>query len=263
MLPFMEMRIRLTDCRLALMTGVDIPIPELQLVLHQPTIKEISMMGEKDFFIALQFLCLHKANYIKDDFLLQQVTNFDIFMEVLNDKQVAQEFSNTFDLKGIINSLITLLFGDYQVLFTPQSLILILNENKDISIIIDKNNFDILQEKLRAVFCLNTNILGEQGAFNPKGTKAKEIAEKLMRGRQRVAAQKKDTNESVFVRYLSILSIGVPMDLTKLIELTVYQIYDLIERYGLLLDWDIDLRVRLAGGTPNSQAESFMKNIHE
>lgn len=263
MLPFMEMRIRLTDYKLALMTGVDIPIPELQLVLHQPTIKEISMLGEKDFFIALQILCLHKANYIKDEFLLQQVTNFDIFMEVLNDKQVAQEFSNTFDLKGTISSLLTLLFGDYQVLFTPQSLILILNEDKSISIIIDKNNFDILQEKLRAVFCLNTNILGEQGAFNPKGTKAKEIAEKLMRGRQRVAAQKKDTNESVFVRYLSVLSIGVPMDLTKLIELTVYQIYDLIERYGLLLDWDIDLRVRLAGGTPNSQPESFMKNIHE
>lgn len=245
------------------MTGVDIPIPELQLVLHQPTIKEISMLGERDFFIALQFLCLHKANYIKDEYLLQQVTNFDIFIEVLMDKQVAQEFNDTLDLKSSIISLITLLFGDYQVLFTPQSLILKLINNKDVSIIIDRSNFDILQEKLRTVFCLNTNILGEQGVFNPKGSKAKEIAEKIMRGRQRVAAQKESSNESVFVRYLSILAIGMPMDLTKLVDLTVYQIYDLIERYGLLLDWDIDLKVRLAGGTPNSQAESFMKNIHE
>ena len=32
------------DIRLALMTGVDIPIQELQLILHQPTIKEISLM---------------------------------------------------------------------------------------------------------------------------------------------------------------------------------------------------------------------------
>lgn len=259
---FMEMRIKLTDCRLALMTGVDIPIPELQLVLHQPTIKEISMLGEKDFFIALQFLCLHKNNYIKDEFLLQQVTNFDIFMEVLNDKNVVNELENTLDLKTSIISLLTLLFGDYQVLFTPQSLILKLNNNKEVSVLIDRTNFDILQEQLRKVFCLNTNVLGEQGAFNPKGAKAREIAEKLMRGRQRVAAQKGDTNESVFVRYLSVLSVGMPMDLTKLIELTVYQIYDLIERYGLLLDWDIDLKVRLAGGTPDSQAESFMKNIH-
>lgn len=263
MLQFTEMRIKLTDYRLALMTGVDIPIPELQLVLHQPSIKEISMLGEKDFFIALQFLCLHKSNYIKDEFLLQQYTNFDIFIEVLMDKNVAQEFSNTLDLKNSIRSLLALLFGDYQVLFTPQSLILNSNENKDISVIIDQNNFDIMQEKLRAVFCLNTNILGEQGVFNPKGSKAREIAEKIMRGRQRVAAQKGDSNESVFVRYLSILTIGVPMSLQDAINCTVYQIYDLIERYSLLLDWDIDLKVRLAGGTPNSQAESFMKNIHE
>lgn len=245
------------------MTGVDIPIPELQLVLHQPTIKEISMLGEKDFFIALQFLCLHKNNYIKDEFLLQQVTNFDIFMEVLFDKQAVQEMANIIDLKNSIISLLTLLFGDYQVLFTPQSLILTLSDDKDINIMIDRNNFDLLQEKLRTVFCLNTNILGEQGTFNPKGQKAREIAEKIMRGRQRVAAQKGDTNESVFVRYLSVLAIGVPMPLSELINCTVYQIYDLIERYGLLLDWDIDLKVRLAGGTPNSQAESFMKNIHE
>lgn len=256
---FMEMRTRLTDLRLALMTGVDIPIPELQLVLHQPTIKEISMLGEKDFFIALQFLCLHKNNYIKDDLLLQQITNFDIFMEILNDKQVAKEM-DMINLKNSIISLITLLFGEYQVLLTPQSLIL---KSEEVTIMFDRNNFDLLQEKLRTVFCLNTNILGEQGAFNPKGQKAREIAEKLMRGRQRVAAQKGDTNESVFVRYLSVLTVGIPMALKDLINCTVYQIYDLIERFGLKLDWDIDLKVRLAGGTPNSQAESFMKNIHE
>ena len=36
---------------LALMTGVDIPIPELQLALHQPTIKEISYIGETEFLV--------------------------------------------------------------------------------------------------------------------------------------------------------------------------------------------------------------------
>lgn len=242
------------------MTGVDIPIPELQLVLHQPSIKEISMMGEKEFFIALQFLCLHKENYVKDDSLLSQITNFDIFIEVLMDVKVYREFSDTIDLKNSITMLLTLLLGEYQILFTPQSLILRNSDGN--TVMIDKTNFDFLQQTLRKTFCLNTNILGEQGEFNPKGSKAREIAEKIMRGRQRVAAQKGDNNESVFVRYISILAVGIPMDLNSIINLTVYQIYDLIERYGLLLDWNIDLKVRLAGGTPNSQAESFMKNIH-
>ena len=234
---FMEMRTRLTDLRLALMTGVDIPIPELQLVLHQPTIKEISMLGEKDFFIALQFLCLHKNNYIKDDLLLQQITNFDIFMEVLTNKELELQLNKSIDLKSTIVSLLTLLFGEYQILFTPQSLILIPNQGDNI--IIDKNNFEELQKILKMVFCLNTNILGEQGEFNPKGQKAREIAEKIMQGRQRVALQNNSTDESAFTRYISILAIGVPKPLEELINCTIFQIYDLMDRYSLWLDWDI------------------------
>jgi hypothetical protein len=41
------------DTRLALMCGVDIPIPECELTIHQPRIKEISFVGERDFFIGI------------------------------------------------------------------------------------------------------------------------------------------------------------------------------------------------------------------
>jgi hypothetical protein len=41
------------DYKLALMTGVDIPVPELQTIIHQPSIKEISMIGETDFFMGI------------------------------------------------------------------------------------------------------------------------------------------------------------------------------------------------------------------
>jgi hypothetical protein len=36
----------MTDYRLSLMAGIDIPIPELQLTVHVPTIKDIAYMGE-------------------------------------------------------------------------------------------------------------------------------------------------------------------------------------------------------------------------
>ena len=51
------------DTRLALMAGTDIPIPECQLILHQPTIKQIAFIGETDFFIGVQTLCLHKWGF--------------------------------------------------------------------------------------------------------------------------------------------------------------------------------------------------------
>jgi hypothetical protein len=48
------------DIRLALMCGTDIPIPECQLIIHQPTIKEIALIGEEDFFMGGQCFNINK-----------------------------------------------------------------------------------------------------------------------------------------------------------------------------------------------------------
>mgnify|MGYP003405265064 FL=1 len=42
----------------------------------------------------------------------------------------------------------------------------------------------------------------------------------------------------------------------------MFQFYDLIERYGLYMNWDIDIRVRLAGGKPDSHPDDWMKDLH-
>ena len=103
----------------------------------------------------------------------------------------------------------------------------------------------------------------DQATFNPANGKAKEIADKLMRGRQRVAEQKGELSGSAFARYVSVLTIGLnAMSLSDTLNLTMYQIYDLVERYTLHLNWDLDIRTRLAGGKPDSKPDDWMKNIH-
>jgi hypothetical protein len=52
------------------------------------------------------------------------------------------------------------------------------------------------------------------------------------------------------------------MSLYELTNTTMYQLYDLIERYSLYMSWDIDIRSRLAGAKPDSQPDNWMKNIH-
>jgi hypothetical protein len=42
----------------------------------------------------------------------------------------------------------------------------------------------------------------------------------------------------------------------------MYQLFDLIERYMLYIDWDIDIRSRLAGAQVNKPIENWMKDIH-
>lgn len=232
------------------MTGVDIPIVECKIILHQPTIEEISFIGESEFFIGVQTLCLNKSMFIEDKNDLNDISNFQIFMTIMRDK-------NTADKKQAVLKVLNILFPKYKILITPNSLIF--NENEQN--IVDETNFEYLQNILKLVFCQNIGPMDQQ-AFNPADKKAKEIADKLMRGRQRVAAQKNNGNGSIFSQYLSILVIGVNQNLLDLIKLTMFQLYDLIERYSLYINWDIDIRQRLAGAKPDSQPENWMKNIH-
>ena len=210
------------------MAGIDIPIPELQLIIHVPTIKEIALMGETKFFMAVQYLCLDKESLIQDETLLSSLTNFQVLMKVLEQSQDK-------DKKNAIIMLLTLLFPEYTPIITRNSIML----NK----MADKE----------------TNII-----YNPANDRAKEIAEKLMRGRKKVAEIKsKGNNESVLTRYISILTIGTnTMSIEDCLNLNMFQIFDLMERYSAFVEWDVDLRVRLAGGKPDKPVESWMRDIH-
>ena len=163
------------------------------------------------------------------------------------------------DKKAAVQQVCTLLFPSSKVFFTPRSM-LISGGNGNIQI--DETNFEYLQAALSNICCMKTGPMDQQ-SFNPANAKAKEIAEKLMRGRQRVAAQKGESNISIFSQYLSILTIGTnTMSLQNVTDLTMYQLYDLVERYMLYVNWDMDIRCRLAGGKPDSQPDNWMKNIH-
>lgn len=235
------------------MCGIDIPIPQLQTVIHQPTIKEIAYMGEKDFFIGVQCLCVDKYSFIQDKNLLRDTNNFQIFMTIMLEAEAK-------DKKLATQSLLLLLFPQYtKPLFTPRSLIL---QGSTENLTIDEQNFDFVQEIVREIFCYRM-MLERQDSFNPANEKAKEIAEKLMRGRQRVAEINGSANASIFSQYLSSLTIGLQsMSLQDLMELTMFQLYDLNERYQLYINWDIDIRSRLAGAKPEGKPDNWMKNIH-
>lgn len=240
------------DTRLALMCGTDFPVPECQLTIHQPRIKEIALIGETDFFSGIQCLCLNKTMFVQDESLLATTNNFQIFMTVMSEKEAI-------DKKIAVQQVCTLLFPSMKVTFTPRSIIL-MGEGRTVTL--DENNFEHLQNAISSICCLKTGPMDQQ-SFNPANEQAKKIAEKLMRGRQRVAAQKGEMRTSLFSQYLSIITVGIhSMSLQDAMDLTMFQLYDLVERYMLYLNWDMDIRSRLAGAKPDSQPENWMKNIH-
>lgn len=238
------------------MAGIDIPIPELQLVIHIPTIKDIAYMGESKFFMAVQYLCLDKEALIQDENLLSSLTNFQVLMKVLEQSQDKEK-------KEAIITLLKLLFPDYIAILTKNSIILKIPSQEQ-TILIDNDNFELFQGVIKQVLCVNSIFQGDNVIYNPANEAAKKIADKLMRGRRKVAELKsKGNNESVLTRYISILTIGTnTMNLEACTNLNLFQLFDLMERYNAFIDWDTDLKIRLQGGSPDRQVESWMRDLH-
>lgn len=243
------------DIELALMAGVDIPIPELALVAHPPTVKEIALMGESAFFQAMTYLCIDKEVLTQDETVLQTLSNFQVLMRVL-------EQSKDKSKKAALSTLLMLLFPDYKVAIMPQSIILTGADKS--TVLIDENNFDAFQSVIKKILCVSNIFQGKNIIYNPEGDRAKQIANKIAKGRQKVAAQKayKEGDSSILTRYISILSIGPHVPIAESREFNLFQLFDQIERYNAYIEWDVDLRVRLAGGKPDKQVETWMRNLY-
>ena len=238
------------DINLALITGVDIPIPNFQTTIHQPTIKEISLIGEKSFFTGAQLICINKK-LLEDATAVQIKSNFELFQSILKEQKEK--------INCVINTL-SLLFPQGRVMMTPRSIAIILADDRVIDL--NEESFEQFQELVRIILCIHYS---EGQDFNPADKRAEEIAKKLLKARQRVAAQKKaEEGESSLGQYVSVVTVGISsMSLNDVINLTIYQLYDLIERYGLYTSWDLDIRSRLAGGTSNKPMENWMKPLHK
>lgn len=242
------------DIRLALLCGSDIPIPECKLIIHQPKLKDIALIGESEFFTGVQTLCVNKNMIIQGETLLANTNNFQIFMTMMQEKETA-------DKKEAIQQLFPLIFPNQQLLLTPRSIILRDYNNKE-NITIDESNFEAFQKIVSQIFCINSGPMNTQ-AFNPRDEKAREIARKLMLARQKVAAQKQEGEGSIFSQYISVLTVGLnSMSLSDCYNLTMFQLFDLVERYMLYVNWDLDVKSRLAGGKPDKQPDNWMKNLH-
>ena len=250
--------------KLALLTGVDIPIPELQLTLHQPRIREIAYVGEIEYFMTLQLLCFDKQAIMaanpKGSFALSIMSDFQIFMTLISSLDEEERHTRH---EQIINVL-TILLPGYTVQILDGNLGIYLNNPvTKHNLMINETNFDILKQAISDFSGVNNSTGGQNAGFKPKGAKAARIAAKLLKARARVAQAKGQSNEGTLGRYVSILTVGLSsMSLDDCLNLTVYQLYDLMERYGLYIGWDLDIKSRLAGGKPDDKPDDWMKDLH-
>ena len=248
---------------LLLQSGNDIPFREAKINIHQPIIKDIGVIGEESFFSGCEMLNFSKDKLSGEDKNnLKNMTNFDVFMSIMRDKK------NTSTQKSRINALLVLnlMFPDYKILVGKDQIFFTKeDEASDVIHSINRNNFEIFKDILKQMFCLKQGDV----EYNPgNSAMAQRIADKLNKGRQEVA-ERKGTNSSgqqkiaVFSRYISILAVGGNKNKNELLQYTVYQLYDEIERFEAKYNYDIYLQAKLAGAKNLKEVKSWMRDLYE
>lgn len=239
----------------------DILIEQANLVIHQPTIREISQIDEKVFFTGCELFKFSKNSLLEQDKeRLGNLTDFDIIMSIINDTSDEGSRSSTQDALSVLS----LLFPSCDIIFEKNE-ILIQDENNGRKFIINNNNFPLFKNFLIDMFCLKTTM---QKEYNPAGELSKKIADKIKKGKNKVAIEKnknEDDNQktSILGRYISILAVGERKDKNELSNYTIYQLYDEFQRFQLKEKSDIVTKARLAGQTKIQDPEDWMKELSE
>lgn len=255
----MEVMIKLNN--LLLFYGLDIPIPKLQVNIHQPTILEISYIGEEEMFNGIKYLTLNQESLLeKDETCLSSlqsnsISNYQLMNLLLEQKK---------EDKNLLSNILFLFFPECtDVIFTLDSINL-LKDNGELFLSIDDTSYEILSDIIRNIMCLKKRNK-EDIEYKAANAQAQAIIDKIMKGRKKVAEVKeKNENESknIIERYSSILCVMMHKIPKEIGQLTLYQFYDLLERNHLKDNSNIDLSIRLAGGEVKQETENWEKAIH-
>lgn len=239
---------------LLFLSGNDIPFIEAQLIIHQPTIKEIGLIGEEAFFTGCQLLNFSKNLLTEEDKTnLEDKTNFDILIAILREQNAVMQKN-----RNCVNMVLALIFPDYKIQI-KQDCILLEREGDENKYQIDGSNFENFKEIISIMFNLKQD---EQATFNPSGELAKKIAAKLQKRHQKLAEDKPDKKIDILSRYVSILSVAQHKDMNILLNYTIYQLYDEFKRNELKMSYDIYLKAKMAGAQDLKEVEDWMQDIH-
>ena len=236
-----------------LLSKNDIPFIEAKVVIHPPTLKEIAYIGEENFYLGCELLNFSKDNLKEQDKIgLENRTDFDILMSVVEQNQVSQT---------CLMSILALIFPTYRIQMGGG--VIVLMDDNGVQYI-RAEHFEPLKKIIRQMFCLDRKDAAD-GDYNPGNEAARKMAERFKKARQKKAEMRgEDTGKiNILSRYASILSVGLNMNINDLMELTVYQLFDMFERFELKVSFDYYIQAKMAGAKDLEEADNWMKDIHQ
>lgn len=227
------------------MAGVDIPVPELGLTLRQPKIKDIAILGESDYFLALSIFRMSKETLkIQND----NVTDWSIFNEAQS-----QQIEGT-NVKVLLSNFLQL-FSPTKLIIGPRSLLI---QSGESIVNVEPEQFTDYQKLVLQIGGASL-LTTPQEEFKPKNKRAAEIAEKMKKARAKVAAlQPKPKSKGFLGRYVRGVAAVTSNSIEQVTNMTLLQLNDIMQTYLAWESYDLEIRSRLAGAKGDDKLEHWI-----
>lgn len=239
------------------LTGTDIVIKSCNIVIHQPSVKEILQTGEDDFLLIVQLLT-------KTQDFFNDVREGNPELALLSDFQLLLViYSNDIKMKIKINTFFDLVFPLYEVEITENSIDFLEKESAHIKGRINPFNFSDFQEVLEHLFIPYSQ---KKEEYNPVNETAAKIAQKIKEGQAKRAQQQKKTTQSLYGSFASILSIGLRIDLKNILDYTPFQLFDSFMRFERKQAEEQYIRlstIPFADSSKLDQPDSWVENLYD
>jgi hypothetical protein len=221
------------------------------LAIRQPKVKEIAMLGEANYFLALSIFKMTKEQLRIES---PEVTNWTVFNQSLE-----QKIDGVTDLRALLTNFLQLFFLS-TIIIGPRSLILQAPEGL---INVEPEKFHFLQEAIGEVGGASLLTPAEE-QFKPKNKRAAEIAEKMKKARKRLAAQKPQAKTQGFLtKYIRAVATVTANSLDEVNSMTLLQLNALMQAYLAWESYDLEVKSRLAGAKNDDKLEHWVTKSHE
>ena len=233
-------------------TKQDIPFMEGECILHNPSIEEIALIGEKEYHAAVELIVSVPKNIIEQGKVdSEDISDFDIILMIVND-------TNYREYRTDILLLFSLLFVNCQFKIDKDNIKII--EENGLEHFINRENFESFQNLIVQMFKTDEE---QKAIYRPADGLAKKIADKIKRGQEKREQKKgKDpekANISIFKKYATILSVGEQKDINMLYQCTVKQLKEEFDMYQKKVAFDRYVEARMAGATDIETPDNWME----
>lgn len=245
------------------LSGCPVLVPQCNIAIVQPKVKDIILFGETDFFVSAQMLG-DISKFVKPvkegNSELSHRNDFQIFLEIMRTP-------GTGALENV-KKFFDLCCPDLKVQYKRNSIDFIAND----AIVgrINQMTYHFFCRTVSELFLPHQEEEEVEYNYDKNNAAAVRLAEKIKRNRERLkkamGQDESQTHVSVFGLYASILAIGCNNSIQMYFDYTPFQLYDAFERYMAKQQSDLFTQISMvpfADTSDQEPPESWMRNLYD